>query len=63
MPPVKAIQQWARRKLGDSSWGTAFVIARAIGRKGTKATHAFRDAATSGRGVVNRIWLRHFGGL
>lgn len=63
MPPVAAIQQWARRKLGDGSRGTAYIIARAIGRKGTKARHMFRDAATAGRSVVQRIFVRHFGGL
>lgn len=63
MPPVAAIQLWARRKLGDGSRGTAFVIARAIGRRGTRAHHMFRDAANAGQSVVTRIWLRHFRGL
>lgn len=35
-PPIAPIQAWAGRKLGDSSRSTAFVIARAIGRKGIK---------------------------
>ncbi|MEK9722018.1 MAG: hypothetical protein VW405_00860 [Rhodospirillaceae bacterium] len=63
MPPVRAIQLWARRKLGDGSRGTAFIIARAIGRKGTRAHHMFRDAADKGHGVISRIWARHLSGL
>jgi hypothetical protein len=34
-PPVKVIQEWARRKLGISDMGIAFAIARAIGREGS----------------------------
>lgn len=43
-PPVDAIEIWVRRKLGisdDSARQVAFVIARAIGRRGTKGVMMF----------------------
>lgn len=49
MPPVAAIERWARIKLGAP--GAGFVIARKIGKKGTKAQPyvepAFRSDAQS----------------
>lgn len=57
-PPRGPIELWAQRVLGDAKlW---FVVARSIARKGTKATHVFRNAAQNGRAVVQRIWRRHF---
>lgn len=44
MPPIDAIQAWARRHgLGDDR-STAFLIARAIGRSGTRGLHFWEDA-------------------
>jgi len=62
-PPVAAIQAWAARTLGDGSRGTAFVIARAIGRRGLPAHHMFSEAARRGLGTVARIFTRHLRGL
>lgn len=41
MPPIAPIQMWAARKAGDGSRSTAFLIARAIGRRGTKPARMF----------------------
>lgn len=62
-PPVSAIRQWMRRRLGSDDARVAFLIARAIGRRGLPAHHTFRDAADKGASVVRRIFLKHFGGL
>lgn len=46
MPPVAAIADWLRRHGGDESM--AFVVARSIGRRGTKGLHFMKrgtDAA------------------
>lgn len=42
MPPVEAIQLWVTRKLGlqgNEAKSAAFLIARAIGRRGTQGAH------------------------
>ena len=62
-PPVEAIQQWAARVLGDGSRGTAFIIARAIGRRGLPARHLFSEAARRGLGTITSIFTRHLRGL
>lgn len=62
-PPVSAIRQWMRRRLGTDDARVAFLIARAIGRRGLPAHHVFRDAAEKGAPVVRRIFLKHLGGL
>lgn len=62
-PPVAAIQAWAARKLGDGSRGTAYVIARAIGRRGLPAHHMFSEAARRGLVTIGRIFTRHLRGL
>lgn len=61
MPPVDAIKLWARRKLGlsgDELEQAAFLIARAIGRRGTDGAamvyQAFQRAITGSE--INRIW-------
>ena len=38
-PPIKALEGWAQRKLGDRR--LAFVVARAISKRGTKAIRMF----------------------
>lgn len=42
-PPTKALEDWVSRHLGDER--LAFVVARAIGRRGLPAHHMFRDVA------------------
>ena len=64
MPPVEALRLWCQRKLGNAK--LAFVVARAIGKKGTKAwretkgLHMFENAAKNGQATVNRIWQKWF---
>lgn len=61
MPPVGPIELWARRKLGLSGKeleSAAFLIARAIGRRGTKGAFMFRDGTAAARTTVNGIWQR-----
>lgn len=45
MPPIDAIERWAQLKLSTS--GLGFVIARKIGRKGTKANPFVKPAYES----------------
>ena len=52
MPPSAALKGWARRKLGDEK--LAFVVARAIGRKGTKPNEMFQKAFEENAGAIAR---------
>lgn len=56
MPPVAPIEAWASR---HGMPGAGWAIARSIAKKGTKAHHMFRDAATRGQRVVDGIFARH----
>lgn len=57
MPPVSVIERWVSRKLPGAS---AFVVARAIARQGTRPRHMFTNAAEKARRTVPTIWARHF---
>jgi hypothetical protein len=57
-PPLAPIRRWLERHGMDA--GLAFVVARAIGRRGQKPHHMFRNAFEKGRTVVPGIWARHF---
>lgn len=52
-PPISALKDWCRLKLGDES--LAFVIARTISKKGTKGKHFFRDALYNNQDKVKDI--------
>ena len=59
MPPVDNIEMWVQRKLGQTgseARSTAFLIARAIGRRGTKGAFMFRDGFEAGRPAVEKLW-------
>lgn len=59
MPPVNAIRVWAIRKLGLSDSeadSTAFLIARAIGRRGTKGAFMFRDGFAESKPIIIRLF-------
>jgi len=59
MPPVDAIEMWVVRKgiaRGEDTRSVAFVIARAIGRRGTKGRYMFRDGFDAGKDRVIRLW-------
>lgn len=56
-PPVAAIQDWVRVKLGlDGPEGrsAAFAIARKIAKRGTKGAFMFRDALEASRAELER---------
>lgn len=61
MPPVEAIRAWLVRKGGDASM--AFVVARAIARRGLPAHKMFEESAAKGLGTVRAIFSRHLRGL
>lgn len=57
MPPVSDIKLWVVRKLGltgKEADTAAFLIARAIGRRGTKGAFMFKKAYDQGRSVILR---------
>lgn len=52
MPPIAPIELWVRRKLGvnaKESRSVAFLIARAIGRRGTKGAHMAEEGLAAVR--------------
>lgn len=59
MPPMAPIELWLRRKAGINSRSVAFLVARAIGRRGTKGAHMFQK----GYGVARRESPKHVNGL
>lgn len=57
-PPVKAIQHWVERKLrisGKEAHSVAFLIARAISRRGTKGAKMFGKGIQNNEANVIRI--------
>ena len=59
-PPVAAIADWARRVIGDGSRSTAFLIARAISRRGTKAQPYLRPALDTNRRTIRNLYRTIF---
>lgn len=57
-PPVGPIQGWLSRHGMDAK--LAFAVARAIGRRGMKARHMFRNAGEHGKPTIMAIFGRHF---
>lgn len=57
-PPTGPIRAWLARHGSDPK--LAFVVARAIGKRGMPARHMFQQAAERGKGTVESIILRHF---
>lgn len=64
MPPIAPIEMWLRRVVGgDNLRARAFLVARAIGRRGTKGKWMFRDGwaaskpriEAEARGLASRI--------
>lgn len=53
-PPTSALEAWCERVLGDAS--LAFIVARAIGRRGLRGFHMFRDGFNASRPwVLDRL--------
>jgi hypothetical protein len=60
MPPVDAIEHWVRRKLGvdgAEARQVAYIIARAIGRRGIKAVNMAQKAVNESEPVKVRLWV------
>ena len=61
MPPVEAIRYWVIRKGiadGPEADQAAFLIARAIGRRGTKGVRMFEQGWQEAAPHIPGIWLR-----
>lgn len=60
MPPVAAIELWVRRKLGinndKEARSVAYVIARAIGRRGTVGAHMFQLGMSAAAPYIEKIF-------
>ena len=59
MPPVSAIELWVVRKLGiqsPESRGVAYVIARAIGKRGTAGAGMFWKGFQNALPRVEQLW-------
>jgi hypothetical protein len=59
MPPVDQIELWVRRKLGvtgSEARTTAFLIARAIERRGTRGAQMFEKGFEAAKGPIERLW-------
>lgn len=57
MPPVSDVKLWVVRKLGltgKEADNAAFLIARAIGRRGTKGAFMFKKGFDQGKAIVLR---------
>ncbi len=61
-PPADALELWVRRKLGitdrKEARGVAFVIARAIGKRGMDAIEMFEQAADDSEREIQAIFDR-----
>lgn len=64
-PPTGPIEFWVIRKglaaAGPESRSVAFLIARAIGRRGTIGAHMFEKGFDASRAALDRIWSRVLG--
>lgn len=62
MPPPDALELWVRRRLGvrdvEEAQQVAWLVARAIGRKGIKAVRMFEKALKEKQATVFRIFDR-----
>ena len=59
MPPVNVIELWVQHKLGlqgNEARSAAFLIARAIGRRGTKGAFMFQKGFEAGKPRVEKLW-------
>lgn len=60
-PPSSALELWVRRKLGvpeNRVKSVAFLVARKIGRQGTKAVEMFTKAFDQGKATANGYFDR-----
>jgi len=60
-PPSSALELWVRRKLGvpeNRVKSVAFLVARKIGKQGTKAIKMFETSFNESKGTINRLFDR-----
>lgn len=60
-PPSSALELWVRRKLGvpeNRVKSVAFLVARKIGKRGTKAVKMFSSSFEESRGTINALFNR-----
>ena len=55
-PPLAALQPWARRHGFPAGRQGAFLVARAIARKGTRARRMFQKGVEESRGQIMQMW-------
>ena len=55
-PPLAALQPWAQRHGFPPGRQGAFLVARAIARRGTRARHMFQKGVEQSRGEILRMW-------
>ena len=55
-PPLAALQPWAVRHGFPPGRAGAFLVARAIARRGTRARRMFQKGVTASRGRIMRMW-------
>ncbi len=60
-PPTRELKRWAKRKLGDES--LAYVVARKIGREGTRPQPYLEPALEARRGEIVRMFERELGNV
>lgn len=58
MPPVSAIMPWAATKAGDGSEKAAYLIARKIGRTGTKGSYVILRALSQSKRAMEQIVIK-----
>lgn len=62
MPPISALELWVRRKFGGDRQA-AFLVARAIGRRGTRGAFMFRKAYESEKPKIERLFERRIAAI
>ena len=55
-PPLAALQPWARRHGFPAGRQGAFLVARAIARRGTRARRMFQKGVEESRGQIIAMW-------
>ena len=55
-PPLAALQPWARRHGFPAGRQGAFLVARAIARRGTRARRMFQKGVEESRGQIMAMW-------
>ena len=57
-PPVASLEPWARRHGFPAGCSGAFLVARAIARRGTRGRHMFANAVAESQGKIDDLAQR-----